>query len=273
MTGSAESMTCEVLLDDEGEIVPERHVEYFEKWKPVADTIPERELKQPNVEGSLAHANAEVTADNLMPFIERGEKTAGVDVELIKALPGIALAYVYTWSLWNGSLPLKPELVGPLLKLVRRDRKLALLLLEAAAMKGIVEEEEVEKIRRGTGNDDAIQDLLSAAILLRGPANGILKSGLFITEAELVEAEKRAVLAERASRPQSANDAPKPITDVKREALRLQRDRFFTLLSKAYAEAELLAVALVGINNVRTLVPSMMARRKKKANALETVES
>lgn len=252
----------DVLIDDEGEPIPERHVDHFERWKPAALALPMEEVSSPNVEGSLMLANCRTALENLKPVLARAEKIEGVDVEQVMSLESIAIAYLYAWAMWNSTLPGKPQPVAPLLKLTRKDRKLLLLLAEAAAIVELVAEEQVEKIKQRGQGDDTVQDLLALLLLLRKDGKPIIDSGVFVTEETLVEMEKRALTVDRLLNPTSAPARPK-VTDEEREALKLLRDRFYSLLRKAHAEAELLAVKTVGIRKVRSLVPALIARKRK----------
>lgn len=250
------------LLDEEGESIPENHEEHFRRWRPEAERIPESELKSPHVEGSLAAANTRDTYANL----ERAAKEKGVSIEAISAnlelarnVYGIALAYVWVTALMNAMLPRKPAPVGPRLRKLRKDRQLMLCIAEAAAILGQVEEALVEKIRKGSGQIDHIEDVLLLTVILPRDVPAVVDSGLLVSHQMIRDAKKLATELQGEIRPVQAQSRPAP-TDAEREAITLLRRRMWTLLVEAHAQCELIAAHIVGIAAIRSLVPALGSR-------------
>lgn len=262
------------LLDEEGEAIPATHRDHYDRWAPVATTIPPGEVLQPYMEGSLAKANAASTVSRLEAHGDRVRQLTHLDQEMIWNVGGIAQGYLYVAAMLRTAEQAKPEPTGPLLRDVRADRQRLLRVAQAGVVAGLISEEKIARIEAGRGTMDTIEDVLDLILVLRNDAPMLITSGVLVSEAFIREAEQRASRAQSVFRPGAAPPQPK-YTDADRAALTLLRNQMWTLLVRAHDEALLAAAHIVGVRRVNDLVPSLGSRQglKKPAASTESAEA
>jgi hypothetical protein len=248
------------LVDEEGQPVPQRHVEHLERWLTLAEALPVDEVRSPNGEGSLVVANAHTIQANLAPHQPALAAMTHVDRELVDGIHSLALAYSFAAALWRVTQPQPKPALGERMRSVRRSRNLLLHVARAASVKGWVSEKTLEAVEEGRGPVDAVQDVATLGAILRRDAPAVLAAGGFISEQELAEAERLAAEVAAELRPSSA-PRPAPIPDAHVAAVTLMRNRLWSLLVKAHEQCQLAAASLVGMRRVTELVPGLVSRR------------
>lgn len=254
------------LIDEDGELLPDSHEKHFLFWKRKAEKIPSSEAKPPTTEGSLSAVNALDGLLNLEQALAEKKKTLEsfqLNHALVRGVYEIALAYVWSAALCRALEPAKKEPIAPRMSLLRQDRKLMLAVAEAAMILKLIDEKLLKEIRRGRGDIDAISDVLALAIILPRDAPKVVESGVLVSKESIATAQARALELQGEIRPSSAPRAPAKI-DADRAAVTLLRNQLWTLLVRAHDECELAAAMLVGVSQVREIVPGLSARKKKK---------
>lgn len=240
-----------------------RLADAYDKVLSLARAIPPNEVKTFGVDTRLAFWNAREGYKLILPYLDEIRSLPRVDADAIARIPDVAMALLHAVRLISLLVPSKTDIPERL----SRARKLRYVMLhqaQAAAGLGLLPEGPVEKIRKGTGALDAIDDLLALATLF-DEYRDALANKTVVTDDLLVEAEKLGLSLQEELRPTTAKRQRKEREESLAQAID-DRNRIHTLLATAHAELQRVS-GFLGMQ-----VPSLQARRvvKKKKPAQVT---
>lgn len=227
----------------------------FAELLPIADTIDDVRLRPMNVHSELAYVNAKNGFAVFEPHFATARAIPGVDIEAIERVPRAALAVLGASHRLNLLTPPENHLPAKLLQ-GRKVRKALLHFAHAGATLGLLPEEPVKKIAKGTGSLDTARDLIELSILLR-ESEPILRGKLTVMPEVVAEAAELGTWLRNVLQPTNAPARPKA-TAAEVQKATLDRARMWTLLFESYSELQRVAAFL------RVDVPSLQSRRALK---------
>lgn len=204
-----------------------------QRIRPLIEALPEAEVRSPTVDSQLAYTNAMTGHHLLKPHFSLIQSLPNTDARLIAAIPDLAMALVWASSQLRVATQEASDHPEKLARM-RQLRKSMLHLAQSAAALGLVPEEPVELIAKGSGILDAARDTVDLAAFIRQypPVFG----GGFITAALLVEADALAVGVMNVNRPSNAPSTDRPLPMSLQELVDA-RNRIWVLLNRAQQEA------------------------------------
>ena len=155
--------------------------------------------------------------------------------------------------------------VAERLSRARRLRYVMLHQAQAAAGLGLIPEGPVERIRRGRGFIDAVEDLVALATLFE-QHRAVLGGNSVVSDQLIVEAEQLGLSLLEELRPKAAKPSPAKKAEELARATD-DRNRIATLLVNAHAELQRVA-AYLGLE-----APALQARRRVKKKPAESNET
>lgn len=236
----------------------ERLADAYDRVLVLARAIPKGEVKTYGIDSRLGFWNAREGYKIISPHLDEIRKLPRVDAISIERIPDVAMALLHSVRTINLLDPPKSDLAERLAR-ARRLRYVMLHQAQAAAGLGLLPEGPVERIQKGKGAIDAVEDLLVLATLYE-QHRAALQNKSVITDELLVEAERLGLSLQEELRPSAA----KPQRKEKEESLAQaidDRNRLHTLLAADHAEL----VRVAGFWGLK--VPALQARRviKKKS--------
>jgi len=222
----------------------------------------------------LAYYNARVSDESMAGAQESlRRKAPWAERARLTGLASVALAVVAATARVDRFVPAARGVAGKLAR-ARKLRKLFLRTMQAAAEAGVVEERRVERIAKGVGAPDSVQDLADLAAMYREKA-AELKGHTFVTADLLAEAETLAGELQGLLRPKGARRTGS--SQELKDALEL-RARLWTLLVQRHTEARELAPMLFGLAQADAKVPALQSRvgakrAKKKAGGAKSPDA
>lgn len=207
--------------------------EALAEFRPHAQKLDSRDIQPMRADAALAYHNIVIGVNAVLSKQAALAKLpAPFKLESVKSLPRLALALLFAAR----QVDRKAGSPGTTKQMLRRANELRTLLLtaaEALANSKIIPARLVEKIRKGRGVRDLVQDCIDLAALFRKYAAEIAGKTA-ITKEQIDEAASVGNSLLRVLVPKAARKAKKTPDDVK-DAVEL-RDRLWTLLVTRYRE-------------------------------------
>lgn len=252
------------LSDEEaaiGELPPEeRLADAYDRMLALARAIPANEVKTFGIDARLAFWNAREGFKIILPHLDEIRTLPRVDAEAIERIPDIAMALLHAVRSINLLVPSKADIPERL----ARARKLRYVMLhqaQAAAAMDLLPEAPIERIRKGTGTIDNLEDLVALATLFE-QHRGALVNKTVITDELLLEAERLGLSLQEDIRPNTAKRQRQEKEERLAQATD-DRNRLHTMLALAYAEL----IRVAGFYERK--VPALQARRVIKKRVAE----
>ncbi len=238
----------------------------YDAFLAVAMGIPADSVKPCRAEIQLVTHNAEKGAAELL------KRKAELPVEVqppmrwsdVEEIPQLCQALRFADAQLTTTVKEKQD-TQERLRAVYKQREVLLTQATAAATLDLLPRETVEKILRGRGALDAVEDTINLVELFRNHAVGV-KGKCAITDDMLKVAEENASVLYRVLKPASA----KPPAKTPDEAARLAdiRDRFWTLLNQRHDHIWRAAVWFWG-EEAEDHVPPLQSRRIRRHGAAQ----
>lgn len=236
----------------------ERLADAYDRVLALGRAIPKGEVKTYGFDSRLGFWNAREGYKIISPHLGEIRTLPRVDAISIERIPDVAMGLLHAVRTINLLDPPKSDVTERLAR-ARRLRYVMLHQAQAAAGLGLLPEGPIERIRKGTGTIDNVEDLVALATLFEQHREALVNKTV-LSDDLLVEAERLGLSLQEELRPTSAKRAPKEKEESLAQAID-DRNRLHTMLAAAYAE--LIRVAeFYGLK-----VPALQARRviKKKA--------
>lgn len=236
---------------------PERLSESFDRMLALARALAANEIRPYSLDARLAFWNAREAFKIVVPYLDEIRALPRVDAAAIERIPDLAMALLHAVRTISLLDPPKRD-VAERLSRARRLRYVMLHQAQAAAGLGLIPEGPVERIRRGTGPMDNVEDLLALVTLFQ-QHRAVLTNKIVVTEDLLVEGEQLGLALQNALRPVDAPRSGKEKAQELAQAID-DRNRIATLLVEAYAELQR-AAAYLGVR-VRALQARRVVKKK-----------
>lgn len=236
---------------------PERLLESFDRMLALARAMAAADVKPFGIDARLAFWNAREAFKIIAPYLDEIRELRRVDAAAIERIPDLAMALLHAVRAINLLDPPKSDVAERLAR-ARRLRYVMLHQAQAAAGLGLLPEAVVERIRKGTGPMDNVEDLLALVTLFQ-QHRAVLTNKIVVTEDLLVEGEQLGLALQNALRPVDAPRSGKEKAQELAQAID-DRNRIATLLVEAYAELQR-AAAYLGVR-VRALQARRVVKKK-----------
>lgn len=239
----------------------ERLAEAYDRVLVFARALPTSEIKTFGVDTRLAFWNAREGYKIIVPHLDVIRTLPRVDADAIERIPDTAMALLHSVRTINLLDPPKSDLPERLAR-ARRLRYVMLTQAQAASAMGLLPEAPIERIKKGTGPIDTVEDL-TALVTLYEQHRPALVNKTVITDELLLEAERLGLSLQEELRPSAAKQTRKEKEEQLVRAVE-DRNRIYSLLAATYAELIRVA-AFFGLQ-----IPALQARRvvkKKPAGA------
>lgn len=251
---------------ERGELPAEpRLAESYDRVRTLGRALPKDAIRAYALDAHLAFWNAREGFKIIFPYLDEIRGLSRVDAAAIERIPDLAMGLLHSIRLISLINPPKSD-VAERLSQARRYRYVFLHQAQAAAGMGLVPEEVVERIQKGKGFIDAVEDLIALATFFEQHREA-LRGKSVVSDELIVEAERLGKSLLEDLRPKDAKVPPEKKAEELAQAID-DRNRIATLLVNAYAELQR-AAAYLGLE-----VPALNARRraKKKADDSKKVE-
>lgn len=206
------------------------------QWSEAALALPDQEVQRLSTDTDLAYFNVRENHKVLAPHEEVIGTLPKVEASLVLGLPTLALALVAANAAVHRYVPPPAHLQKHLAR-GHQLRAAFMHQLKAAAVLGHIPDAELERILKGMGLLNYIQDLYDLAQLHRKHHRTLSGKSLITTEL-LTEAEDLSVYLRDNVAP---GEALKPTTNEELAELANLRDRLWSLLKKGQKQAERVA--------------------------------
>lgn len=232
------------------------------EWSDAALALPDQDVARLSADTDLAYFNVRENHKEIAPQAEVIKKLPKVNATLVLGLPTLALALVAA----NAAVRRYVSPPAHLQQHLARGRQLRAALmhqLKSAAVLGLIPEAEVDKIIKGVGLLNQIQDLHDFAQLHR-KHHRVLNGKSLITTELLVEAEELSTYLRDNVAP---GDALKPTTSDELAQLANLRDRLWSLLKQGQKHTEKVATLLeLELRTLQARRPAPKAKAKDEAS-------
>jgi len=259
------------LIDDEARV---RRL--FEKFVPVADRIPERDVVTCRSDVVLANRNVAAGVAAVLEYedVIRNELPK-VDLQEIRTLPDLAVSVVYATTQVDRFLPSKE--VSELIARARELRAFLLTTAEALVHAKLLDAHVVAKIRAGKGDIDAAKDCIELAALFAKHA-AKLRGKSPVTGEHIKEATELGKQLITLVKPKRVKE-PKKVAEEEKRAREI-RDRLWTLLIQRFDKLRRVGAYLFGVDGLDQRVPGLQTRvlvkrstKKASSKASTSVDS
>lgn len=241
----------------------ERLADAYDRVLALARALPKSEVKTFGVDTRLAFWNAREGFKIISPHLGDIRTLPRVDAIAIERIPDVAMALLHAVRVINLLDPPKSDLAERLAR-ARRLRHVMLHQAEAAAGLDLLPEGPIERIRKGTGPIDTVEDLTALVTLFEQHRPALVNKTL-VTDDLLLEAERLGLSLQEELRPAAAKRQRKEKEATLAQAID-DRNRLYTLLAAAHSEL----VRMAGFFDVK--VPALQARRVVKKKVREASE-
>lgn len=246
------------LLDEE-----ERQRRLFEKYVPVADRVPKKEVIACRADVVLAARNVSIGVAAVLELEDVIRKELPyVDIQELRSLPDIATSVVYASTQVDRYLPSKE--VSELMGRAREVRAFMLATAEALVHAKLLDGYVVAKIRAGKGDIDAVKDCIELAALFAKNA-AKLRGKSPVTSAHIKEAAELGEKLIKLLKPKKVKERKKVAEEEKRA--REVRDRLWTLVVKRHDKLRRVGAYLFGVEGLDQRVPGLQTRNLAKGSA------
>ena len=237
----------------------------LEKHRAAAEAIPDGEVIPLRADAHLAYHNAIAGRDAVIAAKAPIEATGfRVAWELVREIGEVAEAVIFA----DGRVDADPEVKGEVLAMLREARPLRTLMLSEArtqALKNKALLPEVQRIEKGRGAVDAVQDVI--ALVTFFTRNKLARAGGAVTPADLKRAAELGAELLRRLKPKGAKRGSARSAEQQKAAA--LRDRLWTLLVRRYEHLERAGGAAWG-RLLGEHVPSLQARYVSAKRAPKT---
>lgn len=242
----------------------ERLSEAYDRVLALARAVPVNEIKTFGVDTRLAFWNAREGFKIISPHFDEIRTLPRVDADAIERIPDMAMALLHAVRTISLLDPPKSNLSERLAR-ARRLRYVMLHQAQAAAGLGLLPEGPVERIYKGKGAIDAVEDLTALATLYEQHRASLVGKTV-VTDELIIEAERLGLALQEELRPSAVKRPPQQKGEQLERAID-DRNRLYTLLATAHAELTRVA----GFFELK--VPALQSRRVVKKKVAEATEA
>ena len=229
----------------------------YTRFLPAAELLPSERVQPYRDDRTLVLTNVQIGVAAVTPYLARLRvETPTLPVDGFAELEDLVHAlYFATEQAASSAAKIKRELLDPTLTRLHALREPMLLCAEMFALLGTLPKQRVERIRSGSGPQDAARDGVDLSDLFAEFAEKVKDKHPFTPE-HFTEIRELAQVVLREVTPERARVKPSPQMNKAIE----NRDRLFSLLTERYEDVRRAGFYLFG-PEADEKVPALNARR------------
>lgn len=243
-------------------LAPSGSAALFERFLPEAEKLPKGTVQPMHADVNLALTNARRGVKAVLGKKDQLKGVPDISLDDVATLPDLGLAVAYAAGQVERFAP-PPKQVRKMLSRAHELRAMMLASAQALASAGLLQENAVQKIRRGHGGIDAAGDCVALAALFRENA-ATIRGKHPVMAAEIKEAADLGTQLLGVLSPKSARTAPSSL-ELKRA--RDQRDRLWTLFTQRWEHDVWRGGAWVFGRKVGKYVPPLLSHAGRRQAA------